>query len=417
MQENILLAESKYTPDKAQSTLGKLWELSFAVLFLYVFLIQNAFFAIDGMLLLLCGLCGLFVIAKLFFEKFHSIRIHHMFGLALFVCVGFVTSLICANDLDDSIAAGLRMVEYLVFGCSLYMFITSYPHRFIPIIRYLWISITLLCVYVLIYGTEVTTAGAIGLETLNVNLLSSYIMIQLLCSLILIGSASHIAETIISSLSVLAALIVQILTASRRGFVINFGFVFIAILVAIIPRFTKRNSKKRLLLILAVLGYAALMIFTIGPYILEETALGQRFLGAFTGGDEARKKYQEIAMREFSESPLLGVGLNGLKSVMGVYSHSLYYETLACTGLTGTLILAITMVSVGFSLCKYFVKVSDHNVKDVYITKLCFLFLCALLLAGFAVTTIYDFYFYICVAMLCAVISVNKQEKRGSLKK
>ena len=404
---NTMFTESNFASCKEHTILSKLWEFIFAILFLYVFFAQNVFSSVSGMIIVFCGLSAIFWIANVLFINNGSIRINYMFGIACFVIVSLIASFVCSNSLQDSLDVGFRMIEYLIIGCSLYAFITSYPQRFISIIRYMWLSITLLCIFVLFDGTEVTGAGAIGIKTLNVNLLSSYIMIHLLCGFILIGNTSRKIETIIYSSSIGITLFVQILSASRRGFIVACAFLLLAVVFGIIPRY----AKKRIILKNFIIICLLIALVFISDYVMNKTLLGQRFLGNFNTGDALRKVYHDIALREFLHNPIFGIGLNGLKSVMGVYSHSLYYETLSCTGLIGTAILVVSVFSLGLSLYKYSKRSTSNNVKDVYITKICFLFLGALLVAGIAVTTIYDFYFYICLAVMSSVVSINKRSK------
>lgn len=408
-RSSIVLTESRFAPGKTNSLLSRVWELTFALSFLYIFFIQNVFFSVNGMIIALCGFSTLCMVLHFMLNKNGVIRINDMFGIAGFVFISFAASFVFSNNLSDSIDVGLRMVEYLVFGCSLYTFMSSNPWRFFAIIRYIWFSLTLLCVFVLIDGAEVTGAGAIGLETLNVNLLSSYISIQIMLSFLLIGNTKKKLSWFMYCVSIFVAVFVQILAASRRGFIVACVFILLSLFFCLIPRYTSKRSGKRIITLLILTLGLFVALFFVGEFILNETVLGQRFLGNFNSGDESRELYRGIALEQFQNSPVFGVGLNGLESVMGAYSHSLYYETLACTGVIGVLVLFISVIKIGVSLYRQIKLLKKRNINDTYITKLCFLFLGALLLAGIAVTTIYDFYFYICIAVLSAVIAVNRR--------
>ena len=159
----------------------------------------------------------------------------------------------------------------------------------------------------------------------------------------------------------------------------------------------------------------AVVIISVGNYILNETVLGARLLGSFNSGDVLRERYQTIAMQQFAKQPIFGVGLNGLQSIMGVYSHSLYYETLSCTGIIGTLILFGTLLTVGKRLYQNTKKSEGQTPDKIYISRLCFFFFIALMVSGFAVTMIYEFFFYICWAIMIAISIMNKnpEKKKG----
>lgn len=407
----MIITESKFTTGSTHSFRDKMWECVFAVLFMYVFFIQNAFFSIGGAIIILCGVTAVFAVVNLMTTKRGIIRANNMFGIAVFVLVGFCTSAIYSNDFKTSMDIGLKMIEYLIIAFSLFAFLTSNPRRFFAIIRYIWLSITLLCVFVLFEGSEVTAAGGIGLETLNVNLLSSYITMQIFLSFLLMGNAKSKLAALCYFVSVVSVLFVQILSASRRGFVVACLLFFVAVFWGLIPRYTKSYSKKRIATIIILLIALVVAIAVVGEYVLNETVLGERLRGNFDSGDALRESYHSIALREFLSHPISGVGYNGLECIMGAYSHSLYYETLACTGLIGSIIMIFSMIILGGGVLRYAKLKNNSDPVDLYVSKMCFCFWCALLVSGVAVTTIYDFYFYICLAILSAVVTVNKRSR------
>lgn len=400
-----------------------LWEGSFFLFFLYTFFVQNAFKSISGILMVFCGVLALFAFVDVLNKRNGVIRFNSMALVGLFVAVSFLSSLLISVDVSLSMQAGLRMIEYLIIACSLCSFLTHYPSRFFAILRYIWLSVTLLCVFVLFFGEEITAAGGVGLEALNVNLLSTFIFIQIFAAFALIVKAKMPGK-ILYGLSVALSFFVQVLTASRRGFIVAYLFILAAVFFCLIPRYTSQRSAKRFLLILLCFALVLVLLFYGGNYILEETALGERFAGYFNSGDKARAKYREVALEQFAANPVLGVGLNGLTSIMGVYSHSLYYETIACTGLIGTLFLLVALLSVLEGLWKTLrqnkskgtvsryrlqTKLPQGEVKGeadpdgAYISKLTLYYFFFLLVSGVAVTMIYDFYFYISLAIIVAV--------------
>lgn len=383
----------------------KLWEFTFAILFLYTFFLQNAAVSISGMLIVLCGVLALFSALDLLIDRNGKVSFNLMFGISAFVIVSMITSFAYSNDIDDSIAAGSRMIEYVIMGCSLCNFLLRYPQRLFSVLRYIWFSITLLCIFVFFGGAEVTGAGGIGLEALNVNLLSSLITMQIFAAFLLMVQSKKVGK-IIYTFSIVVVLFVQVLTASRRGFLVACAVCLLAVFFCIIPRYTTKNSMKRIFWIALIMVAFAVALVMLGDYILNETVLGSRLLGNFTSGDVARERYHTIAMEQFAKQPIFGVGLNGLQSIMGVYSHSLYYETLSCTGIIGALILFGTLFSIGKGLWKNMKESATRNLDGVYISRMSFLFFASLLIAGIALTSIYEFFFYICLGLLIAIVKI-----------
>lgn len=147
---------------------------------------------------------------------------------------------------------------------------------------------------------------------------------------------------------------------------------------------------------------------------MSSTVLGERLTGNMIGGDAARTRYHKFAMEQFSKHPIVGVGVGGINYLQGVYSHSLFYETLGCTGLIGSLILAITFVKPLKSLIKRLFdnkKNADQKSK-VYFNKTFFIYLLAILISGVAVVMIYDFDFYISLALIAAGMLLADESAR-----
>ena len=98
----------------------------------------------------------------------------------------------------------------------------------------------------------------------------------------------------------------------------------------------------------------------------------------------------------------------------GMYSHSMYHELLACTGIVGTCILVGNLI---INMVRLFIdsfKIDD-GYSDLKICSRCMmLFVGAILVGGFAVVYIYDMYFYIILGLIAAsskVIRYNLQIK------
>lgn len=394
---------------------GIIWEFALAVLFAYTFFVQNVLVNISGMLMLLCAMLFGFYMLNLIINRKWIVTGNCMWGIIAFVCIGLMNSFIFSNNIQDSLDVGLRMIEYLIIACSLCSFLISYPQRLFSMLWYIWIAITLLCIAVLTTGTEVTAAGAIGLETLNVNLLSCFITFQIYTALVLMVKAKKMGK-IIYTASIIMALLIQVLTASRRGFIIATFFCILAVFCVIIPRYTKKYSARRVTWVALLLGVVIIVIVYLGSYILHETTLGVRFSGKFVSGDTLRNYYKVVARQQFEKHPILGVGLNGLESIMGVYSHSLYYETLACTGLVGAIALFATLLLLGKKIFKNTFRTVSHDPDDLYVSRLSLLFfLVAIGVSGVVVTMIYDFWFYICLGILVAVTVVNREKRSDTI--
>ena len=140
---------------------------------------------------------------------------------------------------------------------------------------------------------------------------------------------------------------------------------------------------------------------------LSSSFLGiQRLQGLYTGGDVRRNYYHHAAIELFKKSPLFGKGLGAVSNEIGMYSHSFYYELLACTGFAGTAIMLIyiirELICFGKNSLKRFIKDSEIRVYS----RLMFWYTCAILICGVAVVMIYDSYFYVILSILACSMNV-----------
>lgn len=200
-------------------------------------------------------------------------------------------------------------------------------------------------------------------------------------------------------------IIAQISAASRRGFIVIILFVSLSIIFALIPHKSGNRSKKRMTLYIFFVVAIAVALVYFKNYLLDSTVLGARLMGSFDGGDAARAKYQAFALEQFRMHPIWGIGLGGIAYHMGAYSHSMYYELVSCTGLVMTMIFFAGFLGFGVKYWKINKQYRRRgNCKEiVYVSTECFFFWLSLIISGYAVVMIYDFYFYLSVALLTAI--------------
>ena len=260
------------------------------------------------------------------------------------------------------------------------------------------ISIMMIAFSSLLNG-HVTNTGAIIVGTLNANVESSLLALGTISAIILFSSSqTKFYEKMILAGAILLFAKTQIDCASRRGFVVLVFLILTGILVVIQTKYKDNKLIKWLVLLIAIC--ALLVIITTFSETLEGSVLFERFSLKANEGDRLRKVYQAKALSLFLQSPLFGTGLGYVESYVGMYSHSMYYELLACTGIIGTFILVGDLIINMLRLFSDSFKIDD-DYGDLKICARCMMiFVGAILLGGFAVVYIYDMYFYVILGLI-----------------
>lgn len=379
--------------------------------FIYAFWYQYAYTPI-GMALPLLG-------GTILFLSLCNLNLgcgYYNYLLPIFVFVVYVAAfgLIVSRNVAISKVYVMNICEYLIPMIGVYTYIDSDYRKLLRVLKMLVISIMMIAFSSLLNG-HVTNTGAIIVGTLNANVESSLLALGTVSAIIIFSSSqTKFYEKIILTGTIFLFIKTQIDCASRRGFVVLLFLILAGILVTIQTKY-KDNKFIKWLILLTVICAIFVIIVTLSE-TLEGSVLFERFSSKVNEGDRLRKVYQAKALSLFLQSPLLGTGLGYVAVYVGMYSHSMYYELLACTGIFGTCILVgnliVSMVQLFSDSCKF-----DDNYSDLKICARCMmLFAGAILLGGFAVVYIYDMYFYIILGLIAAsskVIRCNLQIMPG----
>lgn len=379
-----------------------LWEVSLLALIMYAFFFQYGVKTVKNAMPALSVICIIFAVFNLFYRKFKTSGSTY-FGIQLFVMISILFGIVFGTSSSTVLDTGIRMLEYSLTGFSIVLFSISNKKNYDRIIFYIWFSILLLAISVITKGTIVGYMGAIGIEALNTNEMSSFFILMIFCTFYLYGKAKKKSWKTLLWLSLVIIFIIQIRAASRRGFIVMVFMIVFNIIYNVIPYNNAKNSGKRVIVYSLLIIAGAVVFIKLQDYLLNGTILGERLIGNMTGGDLARVRYHEFALEQFYSSPIFGVGIGGISFLQGVYSHSLYFEVLSCTGLVGSAILFFAFFDI-FIKTLLLIKVdrvNENNLK-LYINKVIFTYEISLLISGIAVVLIYDFYFYISMAVIAS---------------
>lgn len=386
----------------------KSWLLVAEITIFYSFYIQYCIRSVGGAMVILCGLLILFALLQIVVNQRGHLRISNMYPFVMFCILASVSTILFTSHGLYGTDLSVRVIEYIFASYSMYLMLRNNPRNIDRIMWCFCISIFLLAITSIMKGVQVSSTGAIGIESLNINSMSSYFLLMIFCSFYLLSFQQKLFRSLILLIMDTVIIVAQIMTASRRGFLVLAAFLFMSISFVLVPYKIEIKSKKRfavyILLFLAVI--VALSYFQ--NYILSNTLLGARLLGQFDGGDFARKKYQAYALEQFKSHPILGIGLGGIAYQMGAYSHSMYYELLSCSGIFGSALFLYGLIKIVIDSCRIRKCSKNTNKMTTYICGIIIVFVACVAMSGIAVVMIYDFYFYLSVAVVSAVLSEEK---------
>ena len=405
-----------YKIKKEQKTFfNRIWLLLIIVLIIYAFFFQYAVRAFSSLMVILCGniiLCGGF---QVFVNQQGRIKKSLMGPMLVFVFLSsFFTIFVTAQGEYGTVLC-IRMMEYVLTAYSIYLLLQNQPKYIEIVCGCMCLTITLLGIVSLVQGVAITSAGARGIEGLNTNSMSSFFIIMVFCSFYLFQKKKSKMTNLILVLMNAVVVVAQILAASRRGFIVIVFLLASSIIFALVPYKSADNSKKKIILYILLIGIVSIALVYFKNYLLNNTVLGARLLGSYDGGDVARTKYQTFALEQFKEHPILGIGLEGIAYHMGAYSHSMYYELFSCTGTILALVFLVGFLRFGIKYLRINImyRKLQTNKGIIYITTVCLFFWLSLLISGYSVVMIYDFYFYFSIALLAVIyknVKLNESE-------
>lgn len=386
----------------------KSWLLVSEITIFYSFYIQYCIRSVGGAMVILCGLLILFALLQIVVNQRGRLRISNMYPFVMFCILASVSTISFTSHGLYGADLSVRVIEYIFASYSIYLLLSNNPKNIDRIMWCFCVSIFLVAITSIIKGAQVTAIGGIGIENLNTNSMSSYFLLMIFCSFYLFSSQRKKSSLLLLVMMDTVTMVAQIMTASRRGFIVLAAFLFLAIAFVLVPYKTEIKSKKRFCVYIFIFFAIIVALLYFQNYILSNTLLGARLMGQFDSGDLARKKYQTYALEQFKSHPLFGIGLGGVAYQMGAYSHSMYYELLSCTGIIWSVLFLYGLAKIGIDSARIWKYSKNTNKMIAYICGIIVVFVACIAVSGIAVVMIYDFYFYLIIAVVSAVLSVEK---------
>ena len=322
-----------------------------------------------------------------------------------FLGVILLESLLTARYKAESLQWFMTILKYALPMLVIFLYAGGEIRKLNKILWVIWIA-TILLAFNLLLHPVVTNTGALSVGKLNVNTLSSFLLLGLMSSLILFFQEdTSKRKRVFLLLGAVLYTVAQVNAASRRGFLV-FAFVIGFVLWESV-QIRNKNSPIAKVLLAVFIVICGVMIANLFVEKYADTVLVSRLLGTATDvaeGDRVRALLQAGAISLFISDPLFGGGLNSVAQVIGVYSHSLYFELLGCTGIIGTVtLLPFFLFNLFFSIRQLRKHGRELNRDRDYLAMNEIAFCLAVLISGYAVVFIYDMYFYIMIAIIASV--------------
>ena len=373
--------------------------LQYTTWFQYSFFPLNGLLSIVGLIMLSC------ILILLDYKNIQDYKV--LGGFFFFLLFSGVTGFFVTPDIDGYVQVLFKILEYCIPMFAIVVYVGGDEFKYRNVMKAVYITAIIAAIESFRVGVTVNT-GAITIRGINSNVLSSNLMIGIMAGLYLLVSKKGIKE-ILFGLPLVLLLFSQINAASRRGFII--ALILFAIYISLtISKKYMANRRMQILLVCICAIVLALFISHLQD-LSQNVLVFRRIAGEESrAGDQLREQYQKIAISMFESNPIIGKGFNALTLSGSVYSHSLYYELLACTGICGFIILISYLIS--FSISFWNDSRTLKSSREFMISsRLESWYVFATLITGIAVVLLYDSYFYVIVGILASYSSIIQTNK------
>lgn len=332
------------------------------------------------------------------FDRYHA----HVLLFAGFCII----SSLWARSPSDAVTKGITVIEILVCMSMLYMYYQTQTSLRGLIMALKWASFITTIYTFAFYGwnniTLVLSQGErLAGDFANINSIAmlSAIGLVVVCYQWLYEGFSLTFLLAVPSIVIVAA------SGSRKALVLA----FIGILLIILLRFSTKNILSNALKIIAVV-IGALLVFRLISELSMFSGIMDRMDGLFaliTGEGDVdssaykRDMFMRIAFSQILENPVLGIGMDNAKYVIGeqagvvVYSHNNFAELICNGGIVGFLIY--------YSMHIYYLRnLIKYRYLGGSITKLCIALAIVMLIMDWGMISYYSKaqYFYLMIFFL-----------------
>lgn len=315
----------------------------FAFYIVYTNVLSFSLFTIRGLstALLACA-----VMLQLLHDKFRLHFDKSFIALLLFALYAYVSGFLVAYDFDRALTTLLSFVEYLVVFYLVICYMSSDGRPNFPMV--VFILQALLTIFFMVFRGVGITRISIS-DVVNVNTIGTTLAFAIGFVLyLLIARRNKPINWVIGIASIAALLVGMLLTVSKKAIIGGAALIVLWIVLCYRSMFARIRLIWKLLILL---GFVVTGVYVyrwfMSQYAFQIEVLLYRMDNLYVGdSDQARIQLIKEGFGTFLSHPFFGVGFNNARfySVYNTYTHCLYTEALACTGIIGTLIFGYTLI-------------------------------------------------------------------------
>lgn len=318
-------------------------KIVFVIFLFYVEWFQVVFFQIPSMLILLGACMMIFIILHAIQKKIDMGKMitPELLLWILFTLSSLFIGMLIVDNYSNLISSIFTFGQFLVL--MYYIVYISDKDGNVDFFINTYIILTILsAITTIFWGIDYGEGGrmSMGLRN-NPNALGTT-MVAGIAFILYKLDFKKIYMIILLFSSIFLLFYVVILTGSRTSMlsfvlIIIYWFVFVFFEELKVLPIAKKLKSILSIVILLSLGY-----YIFYP-LIEDSIILNRLQLLFEKGTEVRGEMYLVALDLFKKNPLIGVGFNNYReiTIFQTYSHSTYAESLACTGIVGSILYFI----------------------------------------------------------------------------
>ncbi len=350
----------------------------FAIYLLYSNVLRYSFINIRG---LSEALLIIAIAAQLIHEKFRLRLDKSLLALVVFALYVFLSGFFVAQDFDRLLSSLFTFVECLLVFYLVLCYIATDGKPDFPMIAFIGLALitTILLIFRGVGFKRINIADTVNVNAIGVTLSFAIGFVLYL----LISKRNSPIKWVIGIASIAILLVGVMMTASKKAII--GGAALIILWIFLCYRFT--FARIPLALRFAVFGgiiATGILVYRwyTSSYAKQMEYLINRMSGLYVGeSDQTRIEMIKEGFLIFLSHPIFGVGFNNARyyNSYATYTHCLYTEALACTGIIGTFLFGYAVVRPWSIIVKIRrrIKLRDslQNTKIIYMLAVFIVFL------------------------------------------
>jgi O-antigen ligase len=321
------------------------------------------------------------IIPQLIHDRF-QLRFNKSFlALLIFALYTFLSGVFVAQDFEELFSTLLSFIECLGVFYLIVCYVLSDGKPDFPMIVFI-VHAFLIAYFVVFRGVgkwRIGISEALNVNTIGVSLAFSIGFILYL----LIQKKNKPIKWIIGLVAIATMLVGIMLTASKKAIICSAVLIILWIILCYRFTFAKIPLALRFAVFAGII-VAGILVYRwyTSTYAQQVEYMINRMSGLYVGeSDQARIEMIKEGFWVFLSHPFFGVGFNNARFYISyaAYTHCLYAEVLACTGVIGAILFGYAIIRPWMNIvrARKTIKTRDsfQNTRVVFLLTIFFMFL------------------------------------------